>query len=118
VYLRYPEGTELDLPLLGLAGMTTQWLVDRRTCGQAGIIAAVISADGPHMALDNDALITLVKEEIARCVPALPAASDARVIREKRATFAATVGIERRRPAARTALHGFMLAGDWTATGL
>ncbi len=118
VYLRYPEGTELDLPLLGLAGMTTQWLVDRRTCGQAGIIAAVISADGPHMALDNDALIAIVKEEIAHCVPALPAASDARVIREKRATFAATVGIEERRPPARTALPGFVLAGDWTATGL
>jgi hydroxysqualene dehydroxylase len=118
VYLRYPEGTTLDLPLLGLAGTTTQWLVDRRTCGQAGIIAAVISADGPHMALDNDALIATVKAEIARCVPTLPTASDARVIREKRATFAATVGIEQRRPSARTALPGLVLAGDWTATGL
>lgn len=118
VYLRYPESSELDLPLLGLAGTTTQWLVDRRTCGQAGIIAAVISADGPHMALDNDTLIAIVKDEIARCVPALPKASDARVIREKRATFAATVGIEQRRPAARTVLPGFVLAGDWTATGL
>lgn len=118
VYLRYPEGTELDLPLLGLAGTTTQWLVDRRTCGQAGIIAAVISADGPHMALDNEALIAIVKDEIARCVPTLPKASDARVIREKRATFAATVGIELRRPRARTALPGLVLAGDWTATGL
>ncbi|MEX0899913.1 MAG: hydroxysqualene dehydroxylase HpnE [Gammaproteobacteria bacterium] len=118
VYLRYPEDTELDRPLLGLAGTTTQWLVDRRTCDQAGIIAAVISADGPHMALDNDALIETVMDEIGRCVPTLPAPSEARVIREKRATFAATVGIEQRRPSARTALPGLVLAGDWTATGL
>lgn len=118
VYLRYPDGARLADPLVGLTGTTTQWLVDRASCGQPGVIAAVISADGPHLALDNDALVRLVADEVERCVPSLGLLVDARVIREKRATFAATVGIDGIRPGARTPMPGILLAGDWTATGL
>ena len=41
-----------------------------------------------------------------------------RVVKERRATFAATPAQERRRPGTRTALANLALAGDWTATGL
>jgi uncharacterized protein with NAD-binding domain and iron-sulfur cluster len=41
-----------------------------------------------------------------------------RVVKEKRATFAADAAQEARRPEARTALRNLVLAGDWTATGL
>ena len=41
-----------------------------------------------------------------------------RVVKEKRATFAATAAQDRRRPGPRTALENLVLAGDWTATGL
>jgi squalene-associated FAD-dependent desaturase len=41
-----------------------------------------------------------------------------RVVKERRATFAATATQELRRPAAKTALANLVLAGDWTATGL
>jgi len=41
-----------------------------------------------------------------------------RVVKERRATFAATSAQERRRPTSRTALENLALAGDWTATGL
>ena len=41
-----------------------------------------------------------------------------RVVKERRATFAATAAQERLRPVARTALANLVLAGDWTATGL
>jgi uncharacterized protein with NAD-binding domain and iron-sulfur cluster len=41
-----------------------------------------------------------------------------RVVKERRATFAATAAQERRRPAARTDITNLALAGDWTATGL
>lgn len=41
-----------------------------------------------------------------------------RVVKERRATFAATPAQERLRPGARTALANLVLAGDWTATGL
>jgi hydroxysqualene dehydroxylase len=41
-----------------------------------------------------------------------------RVVKERRATFAATAAQERLRPGARTAVANLALAGDWTATGL
>ena len=41
-----------------------------------------------------------------------------RVVKERRATVAATAAQERLRPGARTGLANLVLAGDWTATGL
>ena len=41
-----------------------------------------------------------------------------RVVKEKRATFAATAEQERLRPRPRTPIANLVLAGDWTATGL
>jgi len=51
---------------------------------------------------------------------ALPAAPlpPWQIVRERRATFAATVEQDRRRPGARTAWRNLLLAGDWTNTGL
>jgi uncharacterized protein with NAD-binding domain and iron-sulfur cluster len=40
------------------------------------------------------------------------------IVRERRATFAATPEENARRPAARTRWRNLVLAGDWTATGL
>ena len=41
-----------------------------------------------------------------------------RIVKEKRATFAATPAELRRRPQAHTQWRNLFLAGDWTATGL
>jgi len=118
VYLRYPESVHIDGALRGVLGGTTQWLVDRGDCGQPGLIAAVISAEGAHQALDRDALAAHVSAETAQVFPAWPAPLATLVIREKRATFASLVDIDAERPGCRTALPGCWLAGDWTATGL
>jgi uncharacterized protein with NAD-binding domain and iron-sulfur cluster len=40
------------------------------------------------------------------------------LVRERRATFAATPAQNAKRPAASTAWRNLILAGDWTATGL
>ena len=40
------------------------------------------------------------------------------IVRERRATFAATPEQESRRPGTRTPWTNLVLAGDWTATGL
>jgi uncharacterized protein with NAD-binding domain and iron-sulfur cluster len=40
------------------------------------------------------------------------------IVKEKRATFAATPAEAARRPPARTRFRNLALAGDWTATGL
>lgn len=115
VYLRYPAGTTTGAAMIGLLDMTTQWVFDRRTCGQPGIIAAVISGDGPHMALGTVELADLVARELANTFPAWPAPERHWVIREKRATFRATVGINAQRPGNKTILPGLWLAGDYTA---
>lgn len=41
-----------------------------------------------------------------------------RVVKEKRATFAATPAQDRLRPGSRTPIANLAVAGDWTATGL
>ena len=118
VYLRFPAPVDLGGPLRGVVGGLTQWLVDRGGTGTAGVVAAVVSAEGPHMALDRDALADRVAAEVARLFPAWPAPSERLVIRERRATFASIAGIDACRPGTRSALPGCWLAGDWTATGL
>jgi hypothetical protein len=40
------------------------------------------------------------------------------IVKEKRATFAATPAQDARRPAAKTRWRNLVLAGDWTRTGL
>ena len=117
VYLQYSPDTRLPRPAIGMVGGLCQWLFDRRHAGEAGRIAAVISADGPHMDMDNAELIAAVREEIAHVRPHWPAPRDARVIREKRATFACRAGIATLRPAAATPVAGLYLAGDYTDTG-
>lgn len=117
VYLRYPAACRLELPMEGMSGTVAQWLFDRRVCGQQGVIGAVISGSGPHMALDNQSLTSKVAAELAQRHPAWPAPLESLVIREKRATFRCEVDINARRPAIRTAVNGLWLAGDYTDTG-
>lgn len=117
VYLQYPPATRLPRPLLGLDILgQTQWVFDRGpTHGQAGLLAAVISAEGGHEALGHDALAALASEAIARLLdnPALTP-SWSQVVAEKRATFACTPGLPR--PAQITPLPNLYLAGDYTAS--
>lgn len=114
IFLQYSAPVRLPSPMLGLANGITHWLFDREAlCGQRGLIAAVISTAGPHQSLDQESLARRVHEEIDRAVGPLPPLQWHRVITEKRATFACTVGLER--PPCRTPLDGFYLAGDYTA---
>lgn len=114
VYLQYDAGVRLPKPMLGLAGRTAQWLFDRGAiCGQHGLIAAVISAGGPHTTLAHDALAQRAHEDVAHALGNVPAPAWQQVITEKRATFACTVNLAR--PAQRTPLPGLLLAGDYTA---
>lgn len=118
VYLRYPETVRIEGALRGVLGGTTQWLFDRGDCGQPGLIAAVVSAEGTHVSLDREALAAVVIGEVKRVFPTWPAPLESLVIREKRATFASHAGIDALRPGCTTALPGCWLAGDWIATGL
>ena len=113
-YFRYPAGVRLPQAMLGVDGGLAQWLFDRGLlCDQHGLIAAVISARGRHLELPIVELERAIHAEIARIVPGLPLPLKVQTITEKRATFACVPNLTR--PAARTALPGLWLAGDYVA---
>ena len=115
VYLQFDGRVTLPAPMTGLAGGFAQWLFDREAiCGQRGLIGAVISAEGAHRELPQETLAKRVIEELAAHFGPLPPLAWQRVITEKRATFSATPGLQR--PAQKTPLPNFWLAGDYTAS--
>lgn len=114
IYVQYPEAVHLSDPMIGLMGGLAQWVLDRgRLDGQAGLLAVVISAEGPHMQLSQIALAETVIAELQRAFPDLPAPLWYKVIIEKRATFACIPDMQR--PAQQTRMKNFYLAGDYTA---
>lgn len=112
VYLQYPETRPLPAPMIGLDDTLAHWVFDRAAiCGEAGRLAAVISAAGPHEDMPQDALAERVHAELNERFGPLPQPLWTRVVAEKRATFASTPGLER--PRGRTPQPGFYLAGDY-----
>ena len=108
-------------PLLGLPGRNFQWVFDRGAIvgGEVSHLSLTSSGAETIVALPNDALVKMALEEIR---DALPAARRARfrkglAVREKRSTFSLAPDAPPR-PQTRTAIEGFLLAGDWIDTGL
>ena len=107
---------------IGLIGGTAEWVFVK-----PGIVSVTISAGNRLVDEPPAALAATVWGEV-RTALRLPASQDPgqdprqmppwRVVKEKRATFAATPAQDRRRPGVRIGLHNLALAGDWTATGL
>jgi hypothetical protein len=72
----------------------------------------VISAGGPHDALDHASLAAKVEAQLRRLAPELPATTLARTFAERRATYACTPALVR--PLAGRIGPGLYLAGDYT----
>lgn len=116
VYLQYPQSVQLDKPMLGLLNATGEWLFDRRYCHQPGLMAVVISANGPHMALDNPRLAEKISQELAQLYPHWPEAEAHWVIREKRAGFSCHPAVDDHRPSVCTIIDNLSLCGDYVKT--
>lgn len=117
VYLRYPPSVSLPFPLLGLLGTTGQWVCDLAIAGEPGWMGVVISGSGAHTRMTREQLVTRIGEELAALHPDWPAPIEGYALREKRATFFATVGVDALRPGTATPCPNLHLAGDATDTG-
>lgn len=104
-----------DMPLLvGVIGGNAEWIFRK-----PGVLSVTVSAADRLIDTPADALAQLLWQDVAHVCGLGSAPLPAwRIVKEKRATFAASPAQLRRRPPARTAWHNLFLAGDWTATGL
>lgn len=113
IYLQYPKDVQLPQVISGLTGMSGQWVFDRgQLCGQKGLIAVIISAEGKHQKIGQDDLALMVAKELHHAYPQLPKPLWHKVIAEKRATFSCTTHIAR--PTNKTPQANLFLAGDYT----
>jgi squalene-associated FAD-dependent desaturase len=104
-------------PIFGVINGTVEWIF-----AFPGRLSVTISA--------GDRLVDTPREELARTIwtevaKATGLAAEAaaglppwQIVRERRATFAATPAQDLKRPEAATAWRNLVLAGDWTQTGL
>lgn len=107
-------------PFIGVSDGTSQWIFDReQITGAGGHLSAVSSGAVDLVRLENDALIERAEADVRRILPAAARAKRTRalVVREPRAGFSLAPNAPPR-PGTVTPLEGFLLAGDWTDTGL
>jgi hydroxysqualene dehydroxylase len=113
VYLQYPNDVQLPDVMTGLTESMSQWVFDRgQLNGQSGLLAVIISAEGRHQQLTQEALAHEIIAELKRAFPFLPTPKWHKVIAEKRATFACTHNLKR--PNQHTSIPHLYLAGDYT----
>lgn len=113
VYIQYPSHIKLPNIMTGFTQGIAQWAFDRgQLCGQEGLVAVIVSAEGPHQKLSQQGLADAVIAEIEMAFPYLPKPEWHKVIAEKRATFACTAGLNR--PSQETRTKKLFLAGDYT----
>ena len=100
-------------PILGVLNGAVQWLFafpDR--------LSVTISAGDRYIDTARDVLAKSIWSEVSS-LTGLPAALPPwQIVRERRATFAATPAQDARRPGPETQWRNLALAGDWTNTGL
>ncbi|WP_287497209.1 hydroxysqualene dehydroxylase HpnE [Pandoraea sp. CB10b_02] len=101
-------------PMIGVVNGVSDWIF-----AFENRLSVTISGADHLLDESRESLAQRIWEEVARAcrVPATPMPVW-QLVREKRATFAATPAQDTRRPGTKTRWRNLMLAGDWTATGL
>jgi squalene-associated FAD-dependent desaturase len=98
---------------IGLIGGLAEWVFVK-----PGVVSVTISAANRLLEQPADDLVRTLWGEVRQATGLVGEMPRWRLIREKRATFAATFAQQQRRPRATTPLENLVLAGDWTDTGL
>jgi squalene-associated FAD-dependent desaturase len=100
--------------ILGLIGGLAEWIFVKRE-----VVSVTISAADRLVDRSADDLAAAIWRDVALALALDPQAPPpARIVKERRATFAATPVQLHRRPGPATRWRNLMLAGDWTDTGL
>ena len=105
-----PPGQPL---ILGIVNGLTEWLFsypDR--------LSTTISCADRLMETPREELAETIWREVSKLAGLAPALPRWQIVRERRATFAATPAQNARRPGPRTSYENLALAGDWTDTRL
>lgn len=100
-------------PMIGLINATVEWIFafpDR--------LSVTISGADRLLDQSREELAVLIWREVAQVAGIAADLPPWQVVRERRATFAATPGEDAKRPGAATKFSNLYLAGDWTDTGL
>jgi hydroxysqualene dehydroxylase len=100
-------------PITGIVNGTIEWLFTF-----PGRLSVTISAADRLLDTPRETLAKQLWREVAAVADLPTALPPWQIVRERRATFAATPGENAKRPAATTAWRNLRLAGDWTNTGL
>ena len=99
--------------ILGVIGGTAEWIFtfpDR--------ISVTVSGADAIVDKDREELARTIWADVAKALGISEPMPAWQIVKEKRATFAATPAQDARRPAAKTQWRNLFLAGDWTQTGL
>jgi squalene-associated FAD-dependent desaturase len=100
-------------PFIGVVGGTAEWIFVK-----PGHVSVTISAAERLIDRPGEQLAAEIWVDVARALQLGETPMPVwRVVKEKRATFAATPEQLRRRPGPVTQHHNLFLAGDWTDTG-
>jgi squalene-associated FAD-dependent desaturase len=100
-------------PMLGLINATTEWIF-----AFEGRLSVTISNADRLMDVPRAMLAQTIWQEVCRATGISGDLPPWQIVRERRATFAATPEENARRPGPKTRWANLVLAGDWTATGL
>ena len=100
-------------PILGVLNGTVEWIF-----AFPGRLSITISAGDRLIDSPREVLAQTIWEEVASITGLPVTLPHWQIVRERRATFAATAAQNAKRPGAMTRWRNLVLAGDWTQTGL
>jgi squalene-associated FAD-dependent desaturase len=100
-------------PILGVLNATTEWIF-----AFPGRLSVTVSAGDRLIDTPREALARTIWDEVKAATGLSAELPPWQIVRERRATFAATPAQDARRPGPATRWRNLLLAGDWTATGL
>jgi hydroxysqualene dehydroxylase len=100
-------------PILGVLNGTTEWIF-----AFPGRLSVTISAGDRLIDTPRENLARTIWDEVKAATGLCAELPPWQIVRERRATFAATPAQDARRPGPGTSWRNLVLAGDWTDTGL